>query len=48
MLVVKDLGYGMNRGLMDMERPFLGHYIPPDRQEVSNSATISEVKARFI
>merc|ERR1719219_2448332 len=38
LLVIKDLGHGMTRGVMDQERPFIGSYVPPDRhyQETSN------------
>ena len=38
-LFIKDLGYGMTRGVMDMERPFMGSYVPPEReyQEISHS-----------
>merc|ERR1719219_3377112 len=38
LLVIKDLGYGISRGVMDLERPFHGSYVPPDRhyQETSN------------
>merc|ERR1719219_1724860 len=38
LLVIKDLGYGISRGVMDLERPFQGSYVPPDRhyQETSN------------
>ena len=38
LLVIKDLGHGMSRGVMDLERPFQGSYVPPDRhyQETSN------------
>jgi len=38
-LVVRELGYGMSRGVMDMERPFVGNYVPPDRQEVFTSTS---------
>ena len=47
LFVVRELGYGMTRGEMDRERPFLGQYryTPPDRQEVGTSKreTPSEV-----
>ena len=38
-LVIKDIGHGMSRGVMDLERPFQGSYVPPDRQyqEISNN-----------
>jgi len=41
LLVIRELGHGMARGVMDLERPFLGHYTPPDRQDVDLS-TYSE------
>ena len=39
LLVIKDLGHGISRGVMDLERPFQGSYVPPDRyyQEISNN-----------
>ena len=37
LLVIKDLGHGMSRGVMDLERPFLGSYVPPDRNYQENS-----------
>ena len=42
LLVVKELGHGMTRGVMDLERPFLGSFIPPDHQH--NTATSSTVR----
>ena len=47
LLVVKQLGHGMTRGVMDLERPFLGCYVPPDHQhsqlQSSNTATATTV-----
>ena len=39
LLVVRELGHGMTRGVMDMERPFQGTYVPPEReyQEISHN-----------
>ena len=50
LLVVKQLGHGMTRGVMDLERPFLGCYVPPDHQhqhsqlQSSNTATVTTVR----
>ena len=43
LLVVKQLGYGMTRGVMDLERPFLGCYVPPDHQhsQLESSDTVT-------
>ena len=30
---IKELGYGMDRGVMELERLFQGHYVPPARGE---------------
>jgi len=30
LLVVKELGHGMTRGMMDLERPFKGYFSPPE------------------
>merc|ERR1719341_2171012 len=30
---IKELGYGMDRGVMELERLFKGHYVPPARGE---------------
>ena len=42
LLLVRELGHGMTRGVMHLERPFLGSFVPPDHQhsqlESSNTA----------
>ena len=47
LLVVRELGHGMTRGVMDLERPFLGSFVPPDHQQnqpdTSNPATSTTV-----
>ena len=43
LLVVKHLGHGMNRGVMDLERPFQGYYVPPKLQHnIANSPSVLE------
>ena len=44
LLVVRELGHGMTRGVMDMERPFHGTYVPPEReyQEISHNVGDSQ------
>merc|ERR1719342_524681 len=32
-LYVKDVGYGMTRGMMDLGRLYQGYYVPPDRKD---------------
>ena len=47
LLHVHHLGHGMTRGVMDLERHFLGRFVPPDRQhsqqESSNTVTPTAV-----
>ena len=47
LLVVRELGHGMTRGVMHLERPFLGSFVPPDHQQnqpdTSNPATSTTV-----
>jgi len=42
LLVIRELGHGMTRGVMDMERPFMGQYTPPDRQAYSDSSFVDQ------
>ena len=32
-LVIRELGIGMLRGMMNFGRPFQGYYIPPERKD---------------
>ena len=47
LLFVKQLGHGMTRGVMHLERPFLGRFVPPDHQhrqlELSDTVTSTTV-----
>ena len=42
LLVVRELGHGITRGVMDLERPFQGSFIAPDHQH--NTVTSSTVR----
>ena len=42
LVVIKELGHGISRGVMDLERPFLGSYVPPDRQYPEISDNVGE------
>ena len=48
LLVVKQLGHGMTRGVMHLERPFLGSFVHPNHQhsqlESSNTAVLESQK----
>ena len=49
-IIVKDLGLGMFRGVMELGRPFLGYYRPPDRREyeLADSEEKEEIEAMEI
>ena len=33
MILVKEIGFGMRQGVMELGRLFQGHYVPPARSE---------------
>ena len=43
LLVVRELGHGITRGVMDLERPFQGSFHPPGHQhDTVTSSTVRE------
>merc|ERR1712126_282786 len=45
-LVIRELGIGMLRGMMNFGRPFQGYYVPPERNDFS--ALVMENGAEII